>query len=44
MPTCLRVIAGVHHHGDVRVVLGGGADHGGAADVDVLDSHLFVVG
>ena len=31
------VIAGVDHDGDVLVVLGGAADHGRAADVDVLD-------
>src|ERR1035437_4246966 len=31
------VIFGPGHHGDVLVVLGGGAQHGGPADVDVLD-------
>src|SRR5690606_1226354 len=31
------VVAGVHHDGHGPVVLGGGAHHGGAADVDVLD-------
>src|SRR5690606_15861055 len=31
------VIAGVDHDGDVLVVLGGGANHGRAADIDVLD-------
>ena len=33
-----RVVARVDHDGDVGVVLGRGADHGGAADVDVLDA------
>ena len=32
------VILGLDHHGDVGVVLGGGADHRRAADVDVLDA------
>ena len=32
------VVGGVHEHVDERVVLGGGANHGGAADVDVLDA------
>ena len=32
------VIAGVDHHRHVGMVLGGGADHGGAADVDVFDA------
>ena len=36
----LRVVGGVHHNRHVLVVLGGGADHGGAADVNVLNSHL----
>ena len=31
------VVAGVDHYGHVFVVLRGGADHGRAADVDVLD-------
>ena len=31
------VVPGVDDDGRERVVLGGGADHGGAADVDVLD-------
>src|SRR5690554_149519 len=31
------VVGSVHHDGDIVVVLGGGANHGGAADVDVLD-------
>ena len=31
------VVAGVDHDGNVFVVLGGAADHGRAADVDVLD-------
>ncbi|MNZ95960.1 hypothetical protein D3C78_1151350 [compost metagenome] len=34
----LAVVAGVDHDGDVFVVLGRRADHGRAADVDVLDS------
>ncbi len=33
-----RVIAGIDHHRDIVVVLGGGADHGRAADIDVLDA------
>jgi hypothetical protein len=32
-----RVVGGVHEHGREGVVLGGGPDHRGAADVDVLD-------
>ena len=32
-----RVVAAVDHDGDVGVVLGGGADHGRPADVDVFD-------
>ena len=32
-----RVVGGVGNDGDVFVVLGGGPDHGRAADVDVLD-------
>src|SRR5690554_4103376 len=31
------VVGSVHHDGDIVVVLGGGANHGGAADVDVFD-------
>src|SRR5690554_4292400 len=31
------VVGGVHHNGHIVVVLGGGANHGGAADVDVLN-------
>lgn len=31
------VVGGIGDDGDTGVVLGGGADHGGAADVDVLD-------
>lgn len=31
------VVGGLDHDGDILVVLGGGADHGRAADVDVLD-------
>ena len=33
-----RIVPGVHHHGDACVVLGGGADHGRPADVDILDA------
>ena len=33
-----RVVGGLDHHGDTVVVLGGGADHGRAADVDLLDA------
>jgi len=33
-----RIVAGLDDHGDIGVVLGGGADHGGTADVDVLDA------
>ena len=33
-----RVIGAVHHHRHVAVVLGGGADHRRAADIDVLDA------
>ena len=33
----VAVVTGVDHDGHVFVVLGGGADHGRAADVDVLD-------
>ncbi len=36
------VVVGLDHHRDVGVVLGGGADHRRAADVDVLDA--IVVG
>ena len=32
------VVGGFDHDGDVGVVLGGGADHRGAADIDVLDA------
>ncbi len=32
------VVAGIDQHRDVVVVLGGGADHGRAADIDVLDA------
>ena len=38
----LCVVLRIDHDRDGRVVLGGGADHGGAADVDVLDA--LVVG
>ena len=31
------ILAGIGHHGDRAVVLGGGADHGGPAHVDLLD-------
>ena len=31
------VIGGRDDDGDVLIILGGGADHGGAADIDVLD-------
>jgi len=31
------IVAGVHYHGHRGVILGRGAQHGGAADVDVLD-------
>ena len=37
-----RIVAGIDHDRHVGVVLGGGADHGGAADVDVLDAGLEV--
>ena len=36
----LLVVGGLDHHGHVGVVLGGGADHGRPADVDVLDAIL----
>mmetsp|Transcript_50539 Transcript_50539/g.123252 ORF Transcript_50539/g.123252 Transcript_50539/m.123252 type:complete len:413 (-) Transcript_50539:57-1295(-) len=36
------VLLGVSDDDDRGVVLGGGADHGGAADVDVLDTHCEV--
>ncbi len=36
------VVGGFDDDGDVGVVLGGGADHGGAADVDVLDGLVDV--
>jgi hypothetical protein len=36
----LVVVGRVHHHGHVGMVLGGGTDHGGPADVDVLHRHL----
>ena len=36
------VAGGVGDHGDRRVVLGGGAQHGRAADVDVLDAGVEV--
>ena len=32
-----RVIRRLHHHRHVRMILGRGPDHGGAADVDLLD-------
>ena len=35
------VALGLDHHGGERVVLGGGADHRRAADVDVLDDLLL---
>lgn len=31
------VVAALHHDGDVFMVLGGGAHHGRAADIDILD-------
>ena len=34
------VVGGLRHDGDVLEVFGGGADHGGAADVDVLDEFV----
>ena len=34
------VVVRVHHHGDVGVVLGGAAEQGGPADIDVLDGFL----
>ena len=34
----LFVVGRLHHHGHVAMVFGGGADHGRAADVDVLDA------
>ena len=33
----MRVVGGGGDDGDVGEVFGGGADHGGAADVDVFD-------
>src|SRR5579871_822677 len=30
-----RVVVGFHDHGNIHVVLGGGPDHGGAADINV---------
>ena len=36
------VVARFDHHGDIGVVLGRGADHGGAADVDILDARLEI--
>ena len=36
----VRVIRGIDDDGDGAVVLGGAAEHGGAADVDVLDGLL----
>ena len=38
----LGVIGGVDHDGDVAVVLGGGADHRRAADVDGLDHGALI--
>ena len=45
MPSCIvefvkqrGVVARLDHDGDVVMVLGGGADHGRAADVDILDA------
>ena len=38
VPGQRRVVGGLDHDGDAVVVLGGGADHGGAADVDLLDA------
>ena len=37
LPNHVRVLAGVGHDAHVFPVLGGRADHGGAADVDVFD-------
>src|SRR6266481_26261 len=34
----VRIVVGFHDDGNVGVVLGGGPDHGGAADIDVLDA------
>src|SRR6266849_4366446 len=34
----VRVVFGSDDDGNVGVVLGGGPDHGGAADIDVLDA------
>ncbi len=41
-PLCqqLLIVRGVHHDRHVSEVLGGGADHGGPTDVDVLDADL----
>mmetsp|Transcript_37656 Transcript_37656/g.83841 ORF Transcript_37656/g.83841 Transcript_37656/m.83841 type:complete len:546 (+) Transcript_37656:764-2401(+) len=36
----LGVVGGVHHHSHVGHVLRSSADHGGAADVNVLHTHL----
>ena len=33
-----RVVARLDHDGNVGVILGGGADHGRAADIDILDA------
>ncbi len=33
-----RIVAGIDHDRDVGVILGRGADHGRAADVDILDA------
>ena len=34
------IVAGFDHHGDIVMVLCGGADHRGSADVDILDALL----
>src|SRR5215510_7569847 len=33
-----RIVAGIDHDRHLGVILGGGADHGGTADVDILDA------
>jgi hypothetical protein len=38
------VVGGVNHHGHILMVLGGGTDHGRAANVDVLDGYLCIQG
>jgi len=38
-----RIVIGIDDHRHVRMILGGGTDHRGSANVDVLDAS-FVVG